>query len=140
MSGIEVVRTVLDRDFGEVDFYGHSFCGSTVAETATCPSGVTLDPNRFAVPQQELMNTLAHELTHLVPEEGIGGECRYRYTDDKHSECTEHRLVSYRLGKMVECQVTHGSTDKEFDDCVGDKAIDESCVAIINDLTSSCRK
>ena len=54
----------------------------------------------------DMIETLAHEMTHLVPERGFTGDprdARYLYKDGGHgtSSCPDNQLVSYELGRIA---------------------------------------
>lgn len=54
----------------------------------------------------EMIETLVHEMTHLVPERGFTGDpinARHLYKDDGHGSpsCPDNQLVSYELGRIA---------------------------------------
>jgi hypothetical protein len=60
-----------------------------------------------------LINTLAHELTHLVR----GPDGAQRYIDDGRQPCEEAALVSYRFGDLAQCFFEAAGSDVEFIGC-----------------------
>ena len=82
----------------------------TVATADVC-SHISLRPDRVA--QWDggqpglLVNTLAHEVSHLYAKGGCDGGAFEtsvsRYRDDGYSDCTRLFLVSYKLGDMAQC-------------------------------------
>ena len=82
---------------------------STIASTDVATSTITIMPARFEgwltggdQNQADLVNTLVHEMTHLVPKEGA--PTRFRFTDSGHWTlwCDAEHLVSYGLGDLAE--------------------------------------
>jgi len=54
----------------------------------------------------DMIETLVHEMSHLVPERGFTGDpsdAKYLYEDDGHgtSSCPDNQLVSYELGRIA---------------------------------------
>ena len=62
--------------------------------------------NRDMEARADMIETLVHEMTHLVPERGFTGDpsdARYLYKDDGHGtkSCPDNQLVSYELGRIA---------------------------------------
>ena len=81
---------------------------STVAVTSVVHSTITIMPSRFEgwtggtkAGRAALVDTLVHEMTHLIPEEGTTD--RFRFTDNFHGTwwCRDENLVSYGLGQAA---------------------------------------
>ncbi|WP_224360687.1 hypothetical protein [Hyalangium versicolor] len=108
---------------------------STAATTACVGSWINtrrIDRWEDATKEQRgtLINTLAHEMTHVLPEEGAvcSSSSDGAYTDEGHIECKGDQpqcndafLVSYVWGDLVECayRVKHEGIPKAaFRECV----------------------
>jgi hypothetical protein len=84
---------------------------SKIVATADVCSHISLRPERVAQWDAGapglLVNTLAHEVSHLLAADGCGGggveQAVARYRDDGYSECTRLFLVSYKMGDMAQC-------------------------------------
>jgi hypothetical protein len=98
-----------------------------VAMAEAC-SHVSVRPGRVAVwdggARGLLVNTLAHEVSHLFaegacPPEG-GGEASAtpRYRDEGYGECTRLFLVSYKLGDMAQCFYESRAGGGDFEGCM----------------------
>lgn len=62
--------------------------------------------NGDAEARADMIETLVHEMTHLVPASGFTGDpsdARYLYKDDGHGtqSCPDDQLVSYELGRIA---------------------------------------
>ncbi|HEU4409822.1 MAG TPA: hypothetical protein VFS43_31505 [Polyangiaceae bacterium] len=99
----------------------------TVATAEVC-SHVSVRPGRVAAWDAGspglLVNTLAHEITHLFAEGtcAAGGadaaDVTPRYRDEGHGECTRLFLVSYKMGDMAQCFYESRAGGGDFDGCL----------------------
>jgi hypothetical protein len=100
----------------------------TVATAEAC-SHLSVRPERVARwdgPSRGLLiNTLAHEVTHLFAEGGClaggaaaGAEPRPRYRDEGYGVCTRLFLVSYKMGDMAQCFYEERAGGADFDSCI----------------------
>lgn len=81
-----------------------------------------------------LINTLAHELTHLV-RSANGAQ---RYIDGDREPCEEARLVSYRFGDLAQCFFEAAGSDIAFAECA-DSTVNGSRVQRA-ELLAKCHK
>jgi len=100
--------TILERRQGFWGFWG---LGSTTATTDPSTGVVSLAPFRIDEWMEGrsglLVNTLAHELTHLDP----------RYIDGDRKYCHEATLVSYRVGDLAQCLYESRGDRADQEDC-----------------------
>lgn len=100
----------------------------TTAKTDAARDVLSIAPFRiddWAEPatRQNVVNTLAHELAHLVQVSPL--DASSLYTDGKdRTACEEQALVSYRMGDLVECfyraKKDGGLDEKVFQACADD--------------------
>ncbi|HEX8437960.1 hypothetical protein [Archangium sp.] len=148
VSGDTVVATVLDGGFEEVHYLVNRHAGAIATTGIGSWNRTAINPYQVDMwwshgdikTKSELINTVAHELTHLVPTpQGI-----QRYQDDGHGDCTETYLVSYRLGDMAACyyrlkykQVT------DFEQCMAESRTREDgdeCKQSREKVEKTCRQ
>ncbi|HEU4536953.1 MAG TPA: hypothetical protein VFS00_22680 [Polyangiaceae bacterium] len=100
----------------------------TVATAEAC-SHISVRPERVArwdgPARGLLVNTLAHEVTHLFAEGGCpsgeaaaGDAAVPRYRDEGYGECTRLFLVSYKMGDMAQCFYEERAGGADFDACM----------------------
>ncbi|MCP3103791.1 hypothetical protein LZ198_33395 [Myxococcus sp. K15C18031901] len=149
-DGEAVVTNVLARSFVGVHYLVNRHFGA-IATTNLGRHGTAFNPwqvekwrDSKVSTRAEFINTLAHELTHLVPEphddrcvfsdaartrcDKYHGE-RFRYTDSDHTRCTERQLVSYRLGDMTGCYYELRQQGQRVDTKEGRASFDACMVA-----------
>ena len=161
VSGATVVSTVLDGGFEKV----HYLVNMNTSAIATTGIGswnrTSINPyqvdkwwshGRLEL-KAELINTVAHELTHLVRlslecEDSGGGasNCGFtqRYQDKDHDSCTETYLVSCRLGDMAACyyRLKHQPTT-DFEQCMAkirERNDGDACVESRQAIAKSCQR
>jgi len=148
----KVAESVLSHHFGPINYFDNPVPGAN-ATTDICPDRTSVDPDRIdqfescdGASQADALNTLAHELTHLVREAPTCDcsrvpPCSSRFLDRDRDNCTEGWLVSYRLGDTVECHLNHPKDDKAFGACMRKLrpgAYTEACLKRIQD-TKLCK-
>ncbi|MFY0568790.1 hypothetical protein ACN28E_33900 [Archangium lansingense] len=174
ITGDSVVQYVLSYPFLGVHYLVNRHLGA-VATTEISRNATAINPWQVAKWRStdpriraEFINTLAHELTHLVPMPHSdscvfndethtscdkGHSAMFRYTDEGHNTCTERRLVSYRLGDMAGCYYQLGlegtavSTEKglaHFERCMEEaRKLSPAdillCTARIEESLAQCR-
>lgn len=130
LNGDDVLAKVVDAQFGDVHFFAERIFRANAA-TAICPGRIRVekyivdnwdsdDPDLRA----DSLNTLSHELTHLVPRSQCDctneKPCESLVLDRGHDDCDDTQLVSYRIGDMVEChyRFPQPKDDDAFTTCV----------------------
>jgi hypothetical protein len=108
-KGLPASVTFLERPQGFCGFFG---MGSTTGTTKQAIGVVSLAPFRIEEwingRSGLLVNTLAHELTHLDP----------RYIDgDDREYCDEATLVSYRVGDLAQCLYESKGNSVDLEQC-----------------------
>ncbi len=109
ITGDELYR-ILDRDMAAFSLKSEpSRRSSTVATTSVYDLRITIRPERFEgwrtgdmARKANMVNTLAHEMTHLIPVEDTNN--LFRFTDSYNwlPWCSKGSLVSYGVGNLVE--------------------------------------
>jgi hypothetical protein len=98
-----------------VAFYGRriwtALYTTANAETAACG---TVDVLRRRVPRPSLINTVAHENTHLAK---LAGQCESRFVDGDYTTQELPWLVSYGLGDLVQCFASSGGDANRTSQC-----------------------
>lgn len=147
VTGAEVVETVLRPVPTGVHYLANNVCNA-IAETAMCPSRTVIDSDRVDLwgsdsraDRAELVGTIAHELTHLVPRElGAAGNCATRYVDDGHTRCTERYLVSYQIGEAARCFYQYEGDSSAFHTCLTAAGPNEECRSEFETIGTSCAR
>jgi hypothetical protein len=108
MTGDSVLDSILTHEYRNVQFLVNSPVNAiAVTNLGEHHHGIVIRSSQvrkwslFAEARAELINTIAHEMTHLVPDPDT--PCTMAYTDDGHDSDTEKSLVSYRVGNIAEC-------------------------------------
>lgn len=152
ITGKGLVTSLLDRTFAPIHYLANINVGAN-ANTMMCPNRTSIDPPRIDQWRSEdpkvradYLNTLAHELTHLVPTDPNcdctnAHPCEMAFVDKDHDACTDGRLVSYHFGDLVECHYLHPTKNEEaaFSSCLkGRRSSTNDCVREISDIVKSC--
>jgi len=112
VDGDVVVEQVLERNYSGVHYLVNWF-PSAIATTSPGGSHYGTSIRKYQVEKwsdselvkkAELVDTIAHEITHLIPKSNSAAEAGIsRFQDAGHDGCTERYLVSYRLGDLTGC-------------------------------------
>lgn len=116
-----VVRAALEhhspaaQKYRLVAFYGRRVWTviRTSANAETAPCG-TIDLIRRRVPSPGLVDTVAHENTHLVAKPGT---CEGLYEDGDYTAAELPWLVSYGIGDLAQCFATSGGDPARTTQC-----------------------
>lgn len=104
-SATQVTALLQGYDFGDVLVIPDDRFGS-LATTRVDPPRIMIARSRFRAGRRELLNTVAHEMTHLVEGDREG----FHFTDAKHScraGLADSVLVSYVVGFAAACSLDH---------------------------------
>jgi hypothetical protein len=97
---------------------------TTHGETDPCDP---IEIHRRWALRPHLINTVSHEVTHLVRTQG--NSCSSMFTDEGFSTATQPWLVSYGVGDLAECFADNG----------GNAEATRACYAQILDMKRDCR-
>ena len=108
-SGQDVYRALVEQQAGFILIRRKVGVSATVAMTDVVAREIKIMPERFIAAaggdraaRAALINTITHEITHLVPADGAPSTSRYTDSGYWLPWCSASRLVSYGVGGLAE--------------------------------------
>ena len=99
VSGEELLSDI--RETMSPDVYARRPAGAN-AQTSFKPPRIAIAPKSITGDENALINTIIHEMTHLVPSEGVEINPKYRDRGVGNNNCEKADLASYSIGEIAE--------------------------------------